>query len=43
MIVKVQMQFNRMRQSQITNDLVDIITGASGKLQSFAVPHLAPF
>lgn len=40
MIVKVQMQFNRMRQSQITNDLVDIITGASGKRQSLLIPQL---
>jgi F-type H+-transporting ATPase subunit gamma len=29
---KLQMQFNRMRQTQITNDLVDIVTGASGSL-----------
>lgn len=33
MIVKLQMKFNRTRQAQITNDLVDIITGANG--QSF--------
>lgn len=30
MIEKLQMQFNRMRQATITNELVDIITGASG-------------
>ncbi|KAK4705284.1 translation initiation factor 5B, partial [Phenoliferia sp. Uapishka_3] len=29
MIEKLQMKFNRMRQAQITNELVDIITGAS--------------
>jgi len=29
MMGKLQMQFNRMRQSQITNDLVDIVTGAN--------------
>jgi len=29
MITKLQMQFNRMRQATITNELVDIITGAS--------------
>ncbi|GAA5912149.1 hypothetical protein JCM5296_003943 [Sporobolomyces johnsonii] len=29
MISKLQMQFNRMRQAAITNELVDIITGAS--------------
>merc|ERR1711977_70434 len=29
MISKLQMQFNRMRQASITNELVDIITGAS--------------
>lgn len=29
MIGKLQMQFNRMRQATITNELVDIITGAS--------------
>ncbi|KAL8279746.1 hypothetical protein RQP46_007841 [Phenoliferia psychrophenolica] len=29
MIVKLQMKFNRTRQAQITNDLVDIITGAN--------------
>jgi len=29
MITKLQMQFNRMRQAAITNELVDIITGAS--------------
>lgn len=29
MIGKLTMQFNRMRQAAITNELVDIITGAS--------------
>ncbi|SGY13586.1 BQ5605_C010g05900 [Microbotryum silenes-dioicae] len=29
MIAKLRMQFNRMRQAAITNELVDIITGAS--------------
>jgi len=29
MMGKLQMQFNRMRQTQITNDLVDIVTGAN--------------
>ncbi|KAI5475545.1 ATP synthase gamma chain [Pseudohyphozyma bogoriensis] len=29
MIVKLQTQFNRMRQASITNELIDIITGAS--------------
>ncbi len=30
MISKLQMQFNTKRQGAITNELVDIITGASG-------------
>ncbi|KAH8924222.1 putative ATP3-F1F0-ATPase complex, F1 gamma subunit [Atractiella rhizophila] len=32
MITSLQMQFNTKRQGAITNELVDIITGASGKL-----------
>jgi len=29
MMNKLQLKYNRMRQAQITNDLVDIVTGAN--------------
>ena len=35
MIGRLQMQYNRGRQANITNELVDIITGASGTLFTF--------
>jgi F-type H+-transporting ATPase subunit gamma len=37
MINSLQMQYNRGRQAAITNELVDIITGASSGLQTLHV------
>lgn len=36
MIGSLTMKYNRGRQAAITNELVDIITGASGKCQYFS-------
>jgi F-type H+-transporting ATPase subunit gamma len=41
MIGSLQMKYNRGRQAAITNELVDIITGASGMLFVFSCPRPA--
>jgi hypothetical protein len=42
MISSLQMKYNRGRQAAITNELVDIITGASGACHSCLSSFLCP-